>query len=383
MIRVAHFLDGIHFGGGEEAVVRLARAFDPKRVEALVVCMAEGRLTQRLAAQATPFVVIRRPRLAGLRAATDLAALIRRRGIDIVHSHTSRTHLIGRIAAWRTGAAHVATIQSPVRLDINDRAKRRWLPDAVDRIGQRWSARVIFVCEEERRRLVGRGLPQSKAVWIPNGVDLRPAPEPRRVAALRAKWGLEAGRPVAAMVAQLRPRKGPETLLRAIPALIRAIPQAVVVFVGDAEFVESRDYLSELRSLAERLGVEGHAKFVGFCDDAPAALALADVSVLPSRFGEGLPLVLLESMAAGIPIVTTDIPGNREAVRDGFNGLLVPPDDPEALGRALVRLLGDADLRSRMGAEGQRLGRELYDMRLIARRHEELYAAVAAEKKRA
>jgi glycosyltransferase involved in cell wall biosynthesis len=165
--------------------------------------------------------------------------------------------------------------------------------------------------------------------------------------------------------------------------LIRAIPQAVVVFVGDAEFVESRDYLSELRSLAERLGVEGHAKFVGFCDDAPAALALADASVLPSRFGEGLPLVLLESMAAGIPIVTTDIPGNREAVRDGFNGLLVPPDDPEALGRALVRLLGDADLRSRMGAEGQRLGRELYDMRLIARRHEELYAAVAAEKKRA
>jgi len=122
--------------------------------------------------------------------------------------------------------------------------------------------------------------------------------------------------------------------------------------------------------------VENHVKFVGFCNDVPAALALAHVSVLSSRFGEGLPLTLLEGMAAGLPIVTTDIPGNREAVRHEQNGLLVPPDDPHALAQALIRLFSDAILRERMGAEGRRLAEEVYDMRLIAKRHEDLYEEV-------
>ncbi|MCX7015686.1 MAG: glycosyltransferase family 4 protein [Candidatus Sumerlaeota bacterium] len=376
MIRVVHFLDGKHFGGAEEAVARLARSHDPERVVAEVACLSEGRLTQRLSAQGTNYTLLRRPTIAGWRVAGDLAFLARERRFDIIHSHASRANLIGRLTALRGRIAHVATIHSPIDQDINDASHSRRLQVTVDRAGRFLSKRIIFVSDEERQRQIQQGLPESKAAFIPNGVERKPPPKRLRLAELRERWALGEGRAIAVMIAQLRPRKGPETLISAMAETRAAVPNSLAVFVGDAEFVESRDYLAELKDLAAREGVESHVKFVGFCDDVPAALALAHVSVLPSRFGEGLPLTLLESMAAGLPIVTTDIPGNREAVRHEENGVLVPPDDPHALAQALIRLFSDTVLRERLGAEGRRLAEEIYDMRLVATRHEELYEEI-------
>jgi glycosyltransferase involved in cell wall biosynthesis len=375
-IRVLHVLDGRWFGGGEMAFARLARHIDPARVAIEAACMEEGRLTAMLANQATPFTMIKRPRLSRFRSARGLSRLMTSHGIDVVHTHTSGTNLVGRMAALLSSAIHIATIHSPVRLDINDRAKRRRLASFIDRAGSRISKKIVFVSQEERQRQVDLGLAESKAIWIPNGVEPAAPAQPAELDALRAQWGLNEGCPVVCMVAQLRPRKGPDVLLQAIPELLKKHPETKVVFVGSAEFVESRDYLAELKAMSAQLGIERNVVFAGFCDTIPAALELADVNVLPSRFGEGLPLALLEAMAAGTPVVASDTEGNREAVRHGRNGLLVPAEDSQALASALASLLENPDLRKKMGAEGRKDVREKYEIGAVARRHEILYDAV-------
>ncbi len=384
MIHVAHMLDGARFGGAEEALARLARTLDPGRVRLTTALWADARLAARLRAQGAQPHLLPPPR--GWRwSGGALAGFLRERQIAILHTHTSRANLLGRIAAARAGIAHVATIHSPIRLDANDSSTpvsaRRVLAAWIDRAGARRSARIVFVSRAERRRAIARGLPESRAVWIPNGVEIGPPPAAERVEALRRRWGLEPGRPRAMMVAQLRPRKGPETLLRALPIIRATLPRAEAVFVGDAEFVESRDYLAELKALAAALGVAPSARFVGFCDDVPAALRLGDALVLPSLFGEGLPLALLEGMAAGLPLIASDAEGNREAVEPESNGLLFAPGDHQALARAAVRLLADPALRAKMGAAGERIARERFDMAAVARRHADLYEEIAASGK--
>ena len=121
---------------------------------------------------------------------------------------------------------------------------------------------------------------------------------------------------------------------------------------------------------------EGTVRFLGQRDDMPAVLAASHIAVLPS-YREGLPLALAEAAAAGRPVVTTDVPGCRDAVIPGETGLLVPPRDPEALAEAIARLVGDPELRARMGAAGRRLAEERFGIDRIAARHLAVYAELA------
>ena len=138
------------------------------------------------------------------------------------------------------------------------------------------------------------------------------------------------------MVALIRPRKGIEVLLRAM-ARLRADGLAVRLrAVGDFETAE---YGRQVKRLSEQLGLTGTIDWIGFQRDMDAQLAEMDLFVLPSLFGEGLPMVLLEAMSAGLPIVSTRVEGIPEAVRDGREGLLATPGDPADLARAIARVV--------------------------------------------
>ncbi len=176
------------------------------------------------------------------------------------------------------------------------------------------------------------GLPSEKLTVIPNAIpieDFAATADP----ALRSELAGGTPRPVVLSVARLDPQKGECYLLEAAVQ----IPEAVFVLVGDGP------QRSALESQAAALGLTERVRFLGRRSDVPALLAACDLFVLPSLY-EGLPLSVLEAMAARRPVVATDIAGTREAVRDGITGLLVPPADPGALARALRRLLGDPSL---------------------------------------
>ncbi len=223
-----------------------------------------------------------------------------------------------------------------------------YLPDG------RVCAGVIAIAAFTRDYLVeSLGIPPERVTLIYQGVDLRrfrPAPALREQA--RRRYPLPAGEgPVLACVGSFEPRKGQAVLLEAVAAL----PGARLMLVGDGPD-EAR-----LRATVERLGLAERVRFFPFTAAPELVFARADVTVLPSLYKEGLPNVLLESLALGVPVVATRLGGVGEVVLEGETGYTVEPGRADALADAIRRLWRDRAARARMGERGRRLMAERFD----------------------
>jgi glycosyltransferase involved in cell wall biosynthesis len=206
-------------------------------------------------------------------------------------------------------------------------------------------------------------VPRRKVLVIPNGIDLSrfPAPPGRRPAAVRR----------AIHVARLHPVKDQTTLLHAVRQVADAEPDFRLDIVGDGPAWD------ELAALHEKLALERHVRFLGFRGDVREMLGGADLFVL-SSVSEGISLTLLEAMAAGLPVVATDVGGNREVVAHRETGLLVPPRSPEALAAAMLRLVRDPATARRMGAAGRERVEKQFDLRRVVQTYERLYLSLLA-----
>jgi len=210
-----------------------------------------------------------------------------------------------------------------------------------------------FVCNSEavRREAVrGEGIDARLAVLLYNGIDLGPA-EPE---GWRAREGVPQAAPLVACVSRLYPVKGVDSFVEAFARVAEQVPEAHAVLVGDGP---------ERARLAQRVAARGLAGRIHFAGDRPQVrplLAECQLAVLASR-SEGFSNALVEYMAAGLPSVATRVGGNAEAVRDGQDGLLVEPGDPDALADAMVRLLRDESLRRTMGRSAAQRARQLFD----------------------
>jgi glycosyltransferase involved in cell wall biosynthesis len=207
---------------------------------------------------------------------------------------------------------------------------------AIDNATARLCFAIVAVSDATRADLVRQGYPARRMVTVHNGIE--PPPD---VAPVRLADG-----PTVVEVARLAAVKGQRTLLEALTHV-----HATAALVG-RDLEHGGAYENELRSEAERLGVSDRVVFAGYRDDVPALLAGCDVFCLPS-FAEGLPLVVLEAMAQGKPVVATPVGGTAELVVHGETGLLVPPGDADALAAALAELLDDPSAAARMGAAGR------------------------------
>ncbi len=188
---------------------------------------------------------------------------------------------------------------------------------------------------------------RSKARLVQPGVDhhaFHPSVPPR----LGLRGQREVGAVVAAIVAHIVPVKGHDTLIRAAAQA----PNVVLWIVGRPD---DADYADSLKRLSGELGINDRVRFLGGVSDVPALLSEVDIFVLSSNSrGEGCPVALLEAMAAGCACITTDVPGSKDVVQAGENGLLVPPENPSALAEALRRLAGSTTLRRQFGMAGRR-----------------------------
>jgi phosphatidylinositol alpha-mannosyltransferase len=205
-------------------------------------------------------------------------------------------------------------------------------------------------------------------VVIPNGIDYARFADP----ALRPPEPFDDGRPTVLFVGRLERRKGLRYLLEAFARVQAACPEARLLVVGAFGKAEKAPYVAQAWALRLR-----QVRFIGYVPDAelPRYYRAATVFCAPSIGMESFGIVLLEAMAAGVPVVATDIPGYNEVVEDGVQGFLVPPENPEALAEALLRLLRDPALRARMSAAGRQRARQ-YDWDEIARRVVEFYEEV-------
>jgi glycosyltransferase involved in cell wall biosynthesis len=222
--------------------------------------------------------------------------------------------------------------------------------------------------------LIGEGYDASKIVVIPNGVDLSRFDQVKGAESPFRALGVPDGAPVVLVVSRLNPLKGLEPFLEAAALVAPDFPAARFVIVGDTNPNE-RPYWSRLTSLTGRLGLTDRVTFAGLRRDVPQLLAAATISVMPS-LNEALSNVLLESMAAGVPVVATRVGGTPEAVDDGVNGMLVPPGDPRAMASAIAALLSDRGRARRLGAAAQQSINERFSMERMVSATEQLYQAL-------
>jgi glycosyltransferase involved in cell wall biosynthesis len=346
-ISILYFSNELVRGGAEEHILTLVRGLDPNAFRIHLACPPElaEQLRSDLPRDVNPVPLsLRKPKQFG--AALRLAQLLREYRVDILHSHLFYSSAFASPIGWLCGVPVI--LETP---HVREQWRKGWLKSryVVDRAVGRFVDYYVAVSHANARYLVEqKGLPSKKIKVIHNGCDVRRFdPSYRPPASLKQSLGFGPGDPVLLVLGRLEPQKGHRVLLQALPRVLRQFPRTRLVCLGEGSL--RRD----LEGLARDLGLDGTVRFLGFQSNVPDWLALAEMTILPSLY-EGLPLVAVESLAAGRAVVATAVDGTPEVVIDGKTGLTVPPGDGDQLAEAICRLLRDGELRRQLGHAGRR-----------------------------
>jgi glycosyltransferase involved in cell wall biosynthesis len=361
-MRIAHLSSMTGYYGGEVLLASLATGMRERGHEVWAIARPRSALAERLAACGVP---VRTQRLVDWYEPLGmlrLAAWLRRKGIEILHTHLPRDYFTAAVATLGTGIANVGS-RHQLRPLSHAPLKRPFL---------RGFAAMLPVSEAARAGFLASGLlPSARVTTVPNGIALPARPADRGT--MRAALGVEPGRPVVGFVGSIGPHKGLDTLL-AVAARLRArYPDLCVAVLGAAHAGSARS--GDLADGVARLGLERTVRLLGYRADAAALCAGFDVQVVPS-VAEPFGLVVLEAMAQGVPVVATDAGGIPEIIRDGREGYLVPVGDDEILAARVASLLDDAELRSAMGARGRDRVAARYTRERMLDRIEAVYRVV-------
>lgn len=382
-IKLLKFVVVFGFGGTERQVMNLTHGLDRVRFEPRFACLKRwGHFLDELEQQGIPVSEYRidslyKPRT--LRQQWRLARDMRRERIEIVHSYNFYANVFAVPAARLAGVPVVIASIRDAGVYLTPAKKR------VQRLACRFADCVLVNAESIRQWLIEEHYPPERIAVIRNGIDLKRFPSAPSAPGLRRELGLPADARLVVMLARLSPLKGFEDFLDAAAAVVRDCPQARFLIVGetfvrrDGAIERDATYRDALARQAARLGIGDHVVFTGFRPDVPALLSESAVSVLPS-LSEGLSNTVLESMAAGVPVVATRVGGNPELIRDGIDGLLVPPRDPRALAQAISAILRDPERARTLGREAKRRVTECFSLERMVRETEELYATLLREK---
>jgi glycosyltransferase involved in cell wall biosynthesis len=359
-------------GGTESHLIRLLPLLAARGFDVAVFCMTErgGRAGELERAGVKLFAarqhsgrygtLLRHPAHAAV-AGMKLRALMRRFRPDIVHFYLPGPYLVG---------APVALISRvPVKIMSRrslSRYQRNW--PAVARIERFLHRRMNVVTGNSRavvKELSAEGVPETKLRLIYNGINIAPSLD--RSEARRA-LGLDDDALVGVMVANLIPYKGHHDLIEGFAGIAPQLP------AGWRALLAGRDegLRPGLETLAAMRGIGENIVFLGERADVPRLLAAADFGLLTSH-EEGFSNVVLEGMAAGLPMVVTDVGGNAEAVFDGATGFVVPSSNPKAIGEAVLRLARDETLRKSLGDAGRKRVAEHFSMESCLNAHVQLY----------
>jgi glycosyltransferase involved in cell wall biosynthesis len=368
--RVLYLVETLNVGGTETQLVQVALRLHAMSVPVTVGCLcAEGPLLEVLQQAGIPVVEFRKGKtllsINGLYQVVRLAIFLRRGQFRVLHAYDLLANLLGVPAAW---LARTSIIISSRRYLADVEWYRPWRNKVICTM-YRLSTHVVVNSTSVRDLLVQRdGLPEEKIRILYNGVDVDRFGTARRdrQALLPA---VESRTKLIAVVANMYvPGKGHAYLIAAAAQICREFPEIIFLLIGDGP------ERSKLEQQVRKAGLQKNFLFVGRRKDVPELLACCDLSVLPSE-AEALPNSVLEAMAAGLPVVATRVGGIPEIIQDGENGLLVPPQNSQALAEAVIRLLEDSDLAQRLATAGQKRMRTQFSFDRLLGVLEQLYGA--------
>ncbi len=349
-------------GGAQEHVYNLVSRMDHSSYDVSVVSLSPGSGVRKLEKLGIPVTVIDEPDDAI--ATGILAAHLADVRPDVVHNHMYRAEVVGTKAAVALGeAGHrrpwiISTVHSSrVRSDEDQEELRRLTPSM---------NHLVVVSNAIDRKIVDEGRTMTPRSLIYNGVDLDRYDHQEPCCTLREEYGMEPNSQIVGVVGRLELEKGHPTLLRAWPLVLRSVPLAYLMIVGEGSRLDA------LQVIAHEQGIERHVVFTGRRDDIPAVTAAFDVAVLPS-YREAQGLTILEAMAMSRPVVASNVGGIPEMIEDGVTGLLVPPHDARALAAAIIRLLRDHQLADVIGRAGHDMVHDRFCVQLMVSAIEDLY----------
>jgi glycosyltransferase involved in cell wall biosynthesis len=378
--QILFVVGALQVGGTEQHLSMIARSLNQRGWQTSVYCLTTGGpLQAELDQSGIPVVLppIARPnrplslpdrifRL-GVAAGHLLTVMLRRRP-TIVHFFLPQAYL--------TGAPLAVLARIPVRVmsrrSLNAYQDRHPVLRAIEHRMHRTMTAILGNSRSVVRELQGEGVPADRLGLIYNGLDPTRFEQTDARAAMRESLGIPPSALVMVIVANLIPYKGHLDLLHALGAANASLPDWRLLVVGRDDGAGA-----SIRAAASKLGIDQKVLLLGQRLDVPEILSSSDIGLLVSH-EEGFSNALLEGMAAGLPMIVTDVGGNREAVVDGESGLVVPPHDPKQLCMAILRLAGDAALRGTLGAAARRRIAERFTIDRCIEGYEALYRKLLA-----
>ncbi|MEN6303045.1 MAG: glycosyltransferase family 4 protein [Armatimonadia bacterium] len=338
-------------GGAGKSLLRLLESLDPTQVQADVAA-PDGAMIEaadelgipgyplpecRLRRTLNPLLLWRQLHhfLVFCRSLSSVCELLRP---DLVHAN-------GPVAAW----AAVRCTGVPVIWHVRDLR----LPRRLMRLVRRKAAAIVAISRAVADYVAAEAPQGAPVQVIHNGLTSRDTAATRSRHSLRREWGIAADAPLIGHMGQVVPWKRQDVLLRAMPEILQALPEARLVLIGDDAFRENREYAAELRRLVDDLGLQQAVAWVAHTAEPASALAAVDVLAHPAE-KEPFGRVVLEALAVGTPVVAINQAGPGEILEDGESGLLVPPLDPSALAKAVLRVLEGPELAESLRQGGLR-----------------------------
>jgi glycosyltransferase involved in cell wall biosynthesis len=364
--KVLHLINGEFYAGAERVQDLLALQLSRFGFEVEFACLKQGIFAEKR--QAKDAVLHHTPmkNRADLSLCYRLARLVKAQDIRLLHSHSARTALLGHLVARIARVPLVHHVHSPSERDT-EHGFRNLRNSMVEKFSLRGARRLVVVSSSLESYLLQCGFAADRISEVPNGVPVGD----RRRKAYAPGEELALG-----TIALFRPRKGVEILLDAMARLQAAGMHIRLHAVGP---FETPAYERSVKHLACRLGLQDSITWTGFSSDISSEFSRMHVFVLPSLFGEGMPMVILEAMAAGLPVVSTRVEGIPQVVRDGQDGLLTESADAQSLADALSRFATGTVSAEAMGDSGWHRQRENFSDSVMAARVARIYREVLTE----
>jgi len=361
-INVIHIVEELTIGGLEKILTTIVLNLDKKKYNISVWCLREGGFfADKLVKEGIDVKILHISTSRNPLSIYKLYRFLKSHKFDIIHTHAYSAGTIGRMSAFLAGVPVIISHNHSV-YDYYGKFYNlvEWFLSLI-------TDRVICISEvvngfaNKTQRINSK-----KLITIHNGIDDVCDLTEKSSSDLKKELGIPINHPVICTISHMEEHKGLKYLLEAASLLLQSKNDVSFLLVGEGVLKK------ELKILCADLKIEKNVIFAGEQSDISEILSLSDIFVLPS-LREGLPLTILEAMACGKPVIATNVGGIPEIVKDGENGILVYPKDPETLYMAMNELLGDREKREKMGRIGKRVCDESFRTKTMVEKVEDLY----------
>ncbi len=363
--------------GGNIIALRIIEEVLKKGGEAVVNSPTEGKFTQLLRKKGVRVYSIDTRRIFRLDSVIKLAWVMKKEGINLVHSHAPLAGtILSCLGGWFAGIPVINHAHAPFFMNPNPIIKvcqllLNWITSRF------FSVKVIAVSEFVKREMIRLGVPAKKIITVYNGIDLTGFKDTGDASRIRQEFGLLQGQFVVGEVGRLGNDKGQHILIQAAKKVIKDNPDTAFMIAGE-DLTQGGRYREKLEKLTGDLGLKKQVIFTGYRGDIAELMSTFDIFVLPSTFYEGLPVVILEAMAAKKAVIATTVGGNPEIVVDGQTGKLVPPLDADKLAEAITYFRNHAQALKEMGEEGYKRVKQYFSLSEMLDKIMDIYQEVAA-----